>query len=595
MTTRYKIAWIFVALFICFGGIWTYKLIWGKPTRFNLFVERVFIEGALEDPELLTALGFDFKNGQLTDISPSRNASSLQQIRNWLDLLHEYRSDRLDHQEKCTYDILQQYLQSILAEASFGFGSYVSSNFTPYPVNQVFGMQSYLPDFMVSMHQVINKKSAKNYIARLSQWGKKFTDLIADLKLREKNGVVPPSFVIEKVLHELQQFIHVSPRENLLFTSFQGKLQKVELSISEREDLERGVQREIETKVYPAYSELIAFLQKQLAVATRDAGVWKFPRGQEYYVQCLKYQTTTDDSPDEVHTFGLSEVKRIKEELKRLFDPLGYQGQEVIDAMKALGSDPQFLYPDTDEGRRAILEDYRALVEDTKGKLPQVFSEFPKAELKIEPVPAFYAKTAPMAYYQPGDLKGKRPGVFFVNTQNLKSHPKFTMPTLTYHEGIPGHHFQISLAQEIKNLPTFRKIVPFNAYLEGWALYCEQLGFEYGFNTDPYCNIGRLQFELMRSVRLVVDTGMHWKKWTREEAIEYMVENTGMDKEEVVVEIERYIVLPAQACSYKIGMRKILQLREEMKQRLGDNFDIKIFHQKILQNGAMPLTLLQTQ
>ena len=598
-----KILYAFLVAALIVFSVWTYTLIWRKPMQFNLFVERVMVKKALADPEFLSYLGitdntlFDFTSDKLTDISQSKNNSTLQTVRDDLRVLREYRRDQLKGQEKLTYDILEHYLLDSLASASFGYGSYLNSfsfsDFTPYPVNQVFGMQNYLPNFMVNTHQIINKKSAQNYITRLSQWDKKFADLILELKLREKNGVTPPRFVIEKVLNELNRFISVPISENMLFTNFREKIKKIELSNLDKASLEKRVLEEIQTKVYPAYLELIGFLQNQKNLATLDAGVWKFPDGDKYYAHCLKYHTTTNHTPDEVHALGLSEVARIKGEMRQTLDQVGYQDQEIIQAMKELGNNPQFLYPETDEGRQQVLVDYRALLEAVKNKLPELFFYSPVGELKVEAVPDFQAQSAPMAYYEPGDLNGMRPGTFYVNTRNLKNQTKFAMPTLAYHEGLPGHHFQIALALEIKNLPTFRKIVPFTAYQEGWALYCEQLAHEHQFSSDPYSNLGRLQMELMRAVRLVVDTGIHAKRWNREQAIEYMVENTGMNPDDVTVEIERYIVLPGQACSYKIGMIKLLELREMMKQRLGSAFDIRRFHQIVLENGASPLTLLE--
>ena len=571
----------------------------------NWFGGGPLFKKAIRDPELLTYLGatdntlLDFTSGQLTDISQAKNISHLENIRNSLDVLHQYSKEQLTSQERLTYDILENYLQTICDDASFGFGtlvntSLISSDSCPYPANQLFGVQNFLPDFMVNMHQVIDKKSARNYIGRLSQWNQKFTDLVEELDLREKNGVVPPRFVIEKVLDELVHSIEVPFSENWLFTSFRDNLKKLDLKSSEREELEQEAFHEIEISVYPGYSRLIAFLEKQKGVATEDAGVWKLPNGDAYYRHTLKYHTTTDESPDAIHAYGLVEVARIQGEMRSILDQLGYENLGIGEAMQALGEDPRFLYPETEEGRAQVLEDFRAIFVALQDKLPDLFSQIPKGELKIEAIPEFRAKTSSLAYYQPGDLSGKRPGIFFVNCQNLKGNTKFTMPTLAYHEGLPGHHLQCALALEIDSLPTFRRVVPFNAYQEGWALYCEQLAFEEGLTADPYFNLGRLQYELMRSVRLVVDTGIHWKRWSREKAIQYMASHTGMNEEEVVVEIERYIVLPGQACGYKIGMKKILDLREEMKEQMGAGFDIRLFHQLILENGAMPLSVLES-
>ena len=595
---KYAIAIFAVTLLLCAG--WAYQFMWGRPAQFNRFVERVSLRWALDDPELLSYLGIvengwlDFHSGKLTDISYQQNEKSLKFARDSLDILHQYKRDELALQAKLTYDILERYLQDILDEAVFNGGSnIISVNTGPYPVNQLFGIQNGLPSFMVDVHRVVNKKSAKNYIARLSQWDKKFADLMDALKLLESNGVLPPRFVIEKVLVDLREFVSTPPAESVLYTSFRDKVEKVDISKSDKDRLEQSAICEIRDTVYPSYEKLIVFLEDQKERATSDAGVWKFPNGGAYYAHCLKCQTTTDYSPEAIHELGRSEVARIQDEMRGIVNALGYEGRDPIEVIAMLGQDPQFLYPDTEEGRKEIMEDFRAILKNTESLFASLFIHVPAAELKLEQVPAFKAKTSPAAYYEPGDLSGNRPGTFFVNVHDLKGHPKFSMPVLAYHEGIPGHHFQISIAQEIKNLPVFRRIVPFNAYLEGWALYCERLAWEFGGLPDAYSNLGRLQMELMRAVRLVVDTGIHHKRWSRDKAIAYMIENTGMNENAVIIEIERYIVLPGQACSYKIGMIKILELREKMKKRLGNAFDIRQFHEIVLQNGAMPLDLLE--
>lgn len=596
-----RIFYILLAVVVIFGSTWVYKLFWGKPYPFNLFVERATIQMLLPDPELISNLGivensvFDVFSDKLTDISYKKNLENEKTIQNLLTTLHSYERERLRPQEQLTFDILGHYLNSLVDSASFGYGSLdsVSEPFNPYPVNQLFGIQNTLPDFMVNMHRVTNKKSAQNYIARLSQWEIKFNDLIQELKLREQNGVIPPRFVIEQVIEESQGFIQIPAAENMLYTSFNEKLKKTDLSLEEIDQLKKQALQTIQRTVYPAYSQLIAFLQDQKSRATMDDGVWKFPNGDTYYAHCLKYHTTTSDSPEKVHALGLSEVARIQAEMRVVLDQIGYQDLGIKEAMGSLGKNPRFLYPDTTDGRKQILLDFYNIFDQIKDKLPFLFNRFPKAELKIEPVPEYKAKTAPFAYYEPGDLKGIRPGVFYINTYNIESQTKYTMPTLAYHEGLPGHHLQIALAQEIPDLPMFRRAVVFTAYAEGWALYCEQLAWEYKFTTAPEHNLGRLQYELMRAVRLVVDTGIHYKRWTRQQAIQYMVDATGLSESEVGIEIDRYIVLPGQACSYKIGMIKLLELREQMKNRMGTGFDIKKFHDIILENGAMPLSILE--
>ncbi|MFT4854416.1 MAG: hypothetical protein ACI9YR_002817, partial [Bacteroidia bacterium] len=262
-------------------------------------------------------------------------------------------------------------------------------------------------------------------------------------------------------------------------------------------------------------------------------------------------------------------------------------------AIEALKADPRFYYPDTDEGREQILKDYQSILDEVDLAMDNVFSLRPETGMEVQRIPEFKEKTAPGAYYQPPARDGSRPGVFFANLYDIKATPKYGMRTLAYHEGIPGHHFQVTISQELSGLPIFRTLSPFTAYTEGWALYTEQLAWELGFQDDPFDNVGRLQSELFRAVRLVVDTGIHAKKWTRQQAIDYLLTNTGMPESDVVAEIERYIVMPGQATSYKVGMIKILEVREKAKLALGDTFDIKEFHDVVLKNGAVPLDILE--
>ncbi|MBI5345810.1 MAG: DUF885 domain-containing protein [Chlamydiae bacterium] len=592
-----KIIYSFLAVLILIGSIWTYKLIWGKPFTFNHFVERIFIKAAICNPELLTNLGsientiWDFHSSKLTDISAKRNLEDFKKTKNDLKTLLSYDRQNLSEQEQITYDLLLLDLNNTMDCNSFNYGTILSCE--PYPVNQLFGMQSYLPDFMINLHQIINKKSAKNYISRLSLFQIKFKELIEELKLREKNKVTPPLFVIEKTLNQMKQFIEPTPSENILFTSFKEKMKKTSISEKDQMKLQTQAIDVIKNKVYPAYEELIKFLENQKTIATTDDGVWKLPNGDAFYAYCLKVETTTNYSPEKIHNIGLEEVARIHAEMRQILDSEGYKEKSISEAMNDLNHDPKFLYPSTDEGKQRLIADFALIYDEAQDKLGNIFLTLPKAKLKVEKVPDFMAKTAPAAYYQPASWSDARPGIFYVNTHDVEIQPKFAMHALAYHEGIPGHHLQIAIAQELTNLPKIRRLAGYNAYVEGWALYCEKMAFEYLFNSDPYSNLGRLQMELMRAVRLVVDTGIHYKRWTREEAIQYMVDNTGMSKTDVIIEIERYIVLPGQACSYKLGMIKILELREKMKVALGDNFDIRKFHDLVLRNGALPLDLLE--
>ncbi len=350
------------------------------------------------------------------------------------------------------------------------------------------------------------------------------------------------------------------------------------------------VEKTISESIYPAYLKLRTYYEAILSKTTNDAGVWHLPNGDAYYQYLLRSQTTTSMTSEEVYNLGLKEVAQISQQMNEILESLGHTGSSVGEIMTMLARQEQFLYPESTPAEQ-VLADYQAIIDDIDGNLSELFDIRPERGVVAKRIPKLMEKTS-SAHYSPPSMKGNKPGTFYANLRAVGSITKFGMRTLAYHEAIPGHHFQIALARKIPGIPYFRKMYPFNAFLEGWALYAEQLAWEYGFQKDPYNNLGRLQMELFRAVRLVVDTGIHCKRWTREQAISYMIEKTGMDKVDVSREIERYVVSPGQALGYKIGMMEILKNRELARNELGDAFDIKKFHNVILQNGSMPLSTL---
>lgn len=580
----------FLLVVFLIGGWWVYKLIWGKPLNINHFYERVFIEFLFDDPELITQLGFidntriDFHSGKLTDSSPARTEKLLEKSERDLRTLRKYNRDRLQGQKALSYDILEYFLASGIDGRPF-----IHHN---YPVNQLFGVQNSLPRFMATSHQLVNEKSARNYISRLSHFNTKFEQVLEGLKLREEKGIIPPRFVIDRVLTEMRSFTDTDPRENILFTSFHERVDTLD-AIQNKSELYGQVEKEIVNTVYPAYDLFISYFEDLKTKATDDDGVWKLPDGDAYYAQQLRVMTTTDLSPGEIHDIGLSEVERLQAEMNAILASIGLRGRTFAENMRTITEDERYLYPYTDEGRAQAIKDYQAIIDEIDEQIHVAFDIRPSVGVRVERIPEFTEETAPGAYYQSPPLDRSRPGVFYANLRDMAEVPKWGMRTLSYHEAIPGHHFQIAIQQEITGVPTFRKVLPFTAYAEGWALYAEQLAWEYGFQEDPLDNLGRLQAELFRAVRLVVDTGIHYKRWTREEAIEYMSANTGMPIGDVISEIERYIVMPGQATAYKIGMIRILELRDRARQELGDRFDIKQFHTVVLKNGSMPLDILE--
>ena len=570
------------------------QAIFFRPLSISVFYEKAFIEFALKSPETLSAIrlfdqiGLHGHNARLDDISPAQTEAFARMTRDNLDKLHKYKRGRLEGQKALSYDILDWWLTHQVAGEAFTWHG--------YPVNQMFGVQSNLPDFMANIHHLGEQRDAEHYVARLSQFDTKFGQLLEDLALRESRNLLPPQFVVTKVLDEMRAFSTTPPRENILYTSFVERLGEIDSIDDEtRERLQQEVVAEIESTVYPAYGKLIAYFEALDDKVSENYGVWSLPDGEDYYNHQLKGFTTTDMTADEIHRVGVAEVARIEAEMNAILRAEGYVNGSVADRMLALNEEERFLYPNTDEGREQILVDYKTLIDEIMAEMPNYVGRLPVAEIEVRRVPEFKEETSPGAYYQGPALDGSRPGVFFVNLRDLKELPRYSMRTLAYHEGVPGHHFQTALQTELSGVPQFRKLLGFSAFSEGWALYCERLAWEIGFQDDPYDNLGRLKDEMMRAVRLVVDTGIHSKRWSRERAINYMLSKTGMVESDVVAEIERYFVLPGQATAYKVGMIKILELRERAKEKLGERFDIRQFHDVVLGNGDVPLAILERE
>lgn len=575
---------------IALGSAFIWYNLTFKPLTINMFFNRVIYEAVKDSPETLTSLhvleniGIKGHQSKLDDASPDNTDELFEKVREYREMLLSYED--LDENETLSRDIML-YLMDYAIE----FEPYRYYN---YPVNQLFGAQSNFPSFMDAQHQVHSVRDAEDYIARLHEVKRKFSQIEEGLKIREQNKIIPPQFVIDRVLKEMKEFVGKPAEENILYTSLSEKLDKTEIDAEEKQRLLNETKLAIESSVHDAYDGFIQYFESLGDKATSEDGFWKLPEGDTAYRMALKLFTTTDYTPDYIHNLGLSEVDRIQQEILTILASEGFDTSEGFTAaMEVLASDERFYYPDTDEGRQQILKDYQKIIDEINQGLDQAFRVRPKAGVIVKRIPEFKEQTSPGAYYQQPALDGSRPGTFFANLYDIKATPKYGMRTLAYHEAVPGHHFQIAIQQELEDVPMFRKFAPFTAYVEGWALYSEQVAWELGFQENPYDNIGRLQAELFRAVRLVVDTGIHAKRWTREEAIDYMLKNTGMAKSDVVAEIERYIVMPGQATAYKVGMIKILELRKKAKEALGDKFDLRDFHDVVLKNGAVPLDILE--
>jgi uncharacterized protein (DUF885 family) len=564
-----------------------------RPFSIDIFFEKVFLKPVLEEPELLSQLrilepmGIDFHNDDLSDASVAHALKQQARLRQALDDLREYDRASLDESRQVSYDVLEWFLQNSVDGEPWMYHN--------YPVNQLLGIQSQQADFMINTHQVNDAETARDYVARLGKFKRKFDQALEGLKLREEKGIIPPKFAVEKPLEQMRAFVKPAPNEHVLYTHLRDALAKLEaVPQAERDAILADAERAIADSVLPAYAGLIAYFEALQPKATANDGAWALPDGEKFYAWCIRDNTTTDYTADQLHQLGLDEVARIEAEMEKILAGQGVPGVgSVGERLSKLSRDPRYLYPDTDEGRAQILADYQAIIDEISAGLDGAFDLRPKAGVKVERVPVFMEKNTSTAYYQPPPMDQSRPGVFYANLRDVGAIYKWGMRTLSYHEAVPGHHFQIAVAQELKGVPTFRKLGLFTAYVEGWALYAERVAWELGFQKDPMDDLGRLQDEMLRAVRLVVDTGMHARRWTREQAIEYMLARTGQPEADVVAEIERYLVIPGQALAYKAGMLKILELRERLKQQQGEKFDLREFHRRVLQAGAVPLPVLE--
>ena len=564
-----------------------------KPFSFRLFLDRTLVKVALNSPQTLTSLGI-LENLGMTGHNANLDDASLASMDKMFANLHQVKTTMSEYaDEDLTEDeLLSKEIAMYLLNLVNGFEQF---RFHNYPFNQMSGAQSNFPSFMDAQHAITDVASVDNYISRLSQSQRFFEQQIEGLRLREQKDIIPPRFVIERVIDEMTRFIGKPAIDNVLYTSAQTKIEaSIDIPEEQQNELLSRIEFEIVSTVYPTYQDLIDYFTQLLPKAGNDDGLWRLPDGDQAYRLALQFFTTTDYSAQEIHLLGLSEVDRIQAEIIDILAAEDYDTSAGFSAAIAnMSEQADFYYSDDDAGRTQILEDYQVILNEIDAGLGDAFFVRPKAGMEVVRIPLFKEKTAPGAYYQQPSLDGTRPGRFFANLYDIKATPKYSMRTLAYHEGIPGHHFQVAISMELEGLPIFRTISPFTAYVEGWALYAEYLAWELGFQSDPFDNIGRLQAELFRAVRLVVDTGIHAKRWTREQAIDYMLANTGMAESDIISEIERYIVIPGQATSYKIGMMKILDVRSKAQQALGDAFSLGEFHDVVLKNGAVPLDILE--
>lgn len=582
---------LFAVLLLAAGGasMW----FWFTPVGVNNYINKVSIQLAIDSPELLTALGMidntplDFHSGKLADYTKTQDAKTLEKMRNARAGLDKYGPDGLEGQELLSWRIAAWFFEDLVRQVEFEYGG--------YRVVQNSGVTVNLPQFLTDSHVIKNEKSVHRYISRLNEFGRVLGETLARVEDDRDHGVVPPDFVIEKSLIGMRAFIDGGAEENPLIVTLPEKLDEIEgLSAEEKAELIAEATAAVEDQVIPGYEAMITLYEDLLGATDHDAGIWRIPDGDKVYEAALRSNTTTDMSADEIHEIGLAEVARIEKEADAILIAQGYTEGTVTERVKTLMQDPEHNFSNDDDGRQQMLDYLVELNNDVMSRVGDFFITLPDQPLEILRVPEYSEDSAPGGYYNSPALDGSRPGRFYINLKNTTDNPRWTLPSLLYHEAAPGHHFQLSLSQKIENVPILRKLSPFSAYSEGWALYVERVAKEdmNMYADDPLGDLGRLQAEIFRAVRLVVDTGMHAKKWSREEAIAYMIAKTGSTEDEVTREIERYVVWPGQATAYKTGQLAILKMRERAENRLGDRFSLRDFHEQILMNGAMPLGIL---
>ena len=584
-----------VVLVAAYAG---YRTVWGKPFTLNMLANRQALEFLIDNPELFTQIGIvdgtlvDFHSGKLAAVGVGKRDADYAQAEKFLGEVRQFDRAKLGRQDQITYDILVDFYQQGLSMRPF---DWISSEGL-YPIAPMWGVQVELPNFLLSGHVIKNEKTARNYVLRLQAAGDKLDAVTAETERQAKLGVVEPISLLDKALTGIADTVKPAPADNPLVTSFVARMDKVEaLGAPLKAELKAAAIDAVQNRVYPAYARMAAALEAlRPQAAQQSAGVDRLPNGAAFYALKLRENTTTDYSAAQIHALGLQEVARVTAEMDRLLQAQGLSTGTVAERMQLLAKDSRFAFPNTDEGRRQVIARYQRILDEVNARMPEYFLHPPAGRLTVERVPEAAEKGSAEAYYQGPALDGSRPGIFFANLRDLSELASWHMNTLAYHEGIPGHHFQISIAQHLKDLPLIRQQPIFTAYVEGWALYAERLASEIGmYKDDPWGDLGRLQAELWRSVRLVVDTGMHSQGWSRERAIDYMVKTTGMNEAQTISEIERYMGNPGQACAYKVGQLKIVELREKARAALGANFSLKDFHAVVLDSGAVPLTILE--
>ncbi|MGO4409421.1 MULTISPECIES: DUF885 domain-containing protein [unclassified Brevundimonas] len=562
-----------------------------EDVRLNAFFDQAFQERIALSPQSMTSLGLKTDYDKLDDVSDAASERALALQEGQLTRMKaEFDPAKLNAQSRLSwrlfeYGVQQARLSNQWRDWNFQF----AANGNP---------TTGLPVFLINNHRIGSVSDAEAYVARIGEAERYMGQVATTLKARAAEGVVSPRFVFAPSIENTRAVITGAPfdngADNPVWADFQKKVGALDADQATKERLLASARAALTGPYKRGFDTVLTALAEVQPMADSDAGVWRLPNGEAYYNARLQLSTTTDLTADQIHQIGLDEVGRIQAEMETVKAKIGFTGS-LQDFFVFLKTDPRFQYPNTPEGKEQYLTDARGFIAQVMAVAPQWFSTLPKAALEVRAVEPFREATASIAFYNAPAPDGSRPGIYYVNLSDMTQVLKPQIEGISYHEGAPGHHFQIAYAQEIEGLPRFRRFGGYGAYAEGWGLYAEQLGKEMGFYQDPYSDFGRLSTELWRAVRLVTDTGLHAKRWSREQAMDYFRQNSLLSERDIGKEVERYITNPGQATSYKIGELKIEELRHKAEATLGDRFDIKDFHAVVLGSGSVPLDVLADQ
>ena len=573
----------------------------------NGILDRLSTDILRELPEFATSLAVSEEQAggryidRLSD-SSKEGAARLRGIaENALTQLRALDRDRLEASDRVTYDVVATALQDTVDAARFEHGGGAQA---PYVVTQLTGAYTNIPDFLSSQHPVTNREQADAYLARLSAYARVLDQETTRIGEDAAAGIIQPNFTIAGAdgrggaVAQLRAFAGTPPAQTVLVTSLQSRLGEVaDIADADKTAMVQRAEQIVRDEVLPAYQRQIDALNAVLPRATSDAGIWRLPNAGEMYSTALRAYTTTNMSPEELHQMGLDLISQFHSEMDQILRSQGMTNGSLTARINALGRRPDQIFPSTPAGRAALLEMLNQQMEAITARMPEVCGVQARAALEIKAVPEYIQAGAPGGYYQVAALDGSRPGAYYINLRDPANEwPKFTLPTLTYHEGTPGHHWQLSIQQEAGEMPFIRRaLLGFSGFSEGWGLYAEQLADEMGmYENDPFGRVGYLQSMTFRASRLVCDTGIHHMRWTREQAIQSMMQATGDQESNVTTEIERYCVWPGQACSYMAGRQALNRMRDGARQALGDRFDLRAFHDRVLINGSTPLSVTES-